>query len=145
MENLRILNSKEKKQIVDRIKKHFSIKKLDLDFAFFRNSENKIFLLNNEVKKINFDKLRINSLGLYFGAFGNGFRLSIEGSQLIGSKAEDNIVELEDDKEWLEGNDIKVEGEDGLKIVKCGNDFLGTGQLKNGVLINYLPKERRIK
>ncbi|MBS3156457.1 hypothetical protein J4413_04495 [Candidatus Woesearchaeota archaeon] len=145
MENLKILNSKEKKQILDRIKKHFGIKELDLDYAFFRNSENKIFLLNKDVKKVDFDKLRVNSLGVYFGAFDNGFRLSIEGSQLIGDKAEDNVITLEDDTSWLEGNDINVEGKDGLKMVKCGNDFLGTGQLKNGSLINYISKGRRIK
>ena len=145
MENLKILNSKEKKQIIERIKKHFGIKELDLDYAFFRNNENKIFLLNKDVKKVDFDKLRVNSLGVYFGAFDNGFRLSIEGTQLIGNNAEDNVITLEDDTKWLEGNDINAEGEDGLKIVKCGNDFLGTGQLKNGTLINYISKERRIK
>ncbi|MBI4159499.1 hypothetical protein HY500_04570 [Candidatus Woesearchaeota archaeon] len=145
MENLKILNSKEKKQILDRVKKHFGIKGLDLDYAFFRNNENKVFLLNKDVKKVEFDKLRINSLGVYFGAFDNNFRLSIEGAQMIGNKATKNIIEIEDPKAWLEGNNIKTEGENGLKIVKSGKDCLGTGQLKDGVLINYIPKERRTK
>ena len=145
MESLKILNSKEKKHIIARVKKQFGIKELDLDYAFFINNENKIFLLNKDVKKIDFDKLRVNSLGVYFGAFDNNFRLSIEGAQLIGDKATNNVINLEDDTEWLEGNDVSADGEDGLKIVKCGTDFLGTGQLKNGVLINYIPKERRIK
>lgn len=84
-------------------------------------------------------------MGVYFGAFGNNFRLSIEGSQLIGDKASKNVVELEDDTKWLDGNDINVNEENGLKIVRCRKDYLGTGQLKDGILINYISKERRTK
>ena len=102
-------------------------------------------MLNNEVSKLNLDKLRINSLGVYFGVFENNFRLSIEGSQLIGDKITKSIIELEDPTKWLEGNNVNADGENGLKIVKSGKDYLGTGQLKDGVLINYIPKERRIK
>lgn len=145
MENLKILNSKEKKAIINKLKEHFGIKELNLDYVFFKSNEGKIFLLNNEVSKLNLDKLRINSLGVYFGVFENNFRLSIEGSQLIGDKITKNIIELEDSTKWLEGNNVNVESENGLKIVKSGRDYLGTGQLKDGVLINYIPKERRTK
>ena len=145
MENLEILNSKEKKAIISKLKEHFGIKELSLDYAFFKSNEGKIFLLNNEVSKLNLDKLRINSLGVYFGVFENNFRLSIEGSQLIGDKITKSIIELEDPTKWLEGNNVNADGENGLKIVKSGKDYLGTGQLKDGVLINYIPKERRIK
>ena len=145
MQSLKILNSKEKKLILNKLKEHFGIKELDLDYVFFKSNEGKIFLLNNGISKLELDKLRVNSLGVYFGVFENNFRLSIEGSQLIGNKAGKNIVELEDPTKWLEGNDINVEEENGLKIVKSGKDYLGTGQLKDGILINYIPKERRTK
>lgn len=145
MQSLKILNSKEKKLILNKLKEHFGIKELDLDYVFFKSNEGKIFLLNNGISKLELDKLRVNSLGVYFGVFENNFRLSIEGSQLIGNKAGKNIVELEDPTKWLEGNDINVEEENGLKIVKSGKDYLGTGQLKDGILINYISKERRTK
>jgi len=145
MQSLKILNSKEKNIIFNKLKEHFGIKELRLDYVFFKNNEGKIFLLNNDVSKLDLDKLKINSLGVYFGVFENSFRLSIEGTQLVGDRASKNIIELEDPTKWLEGNDVNIESDNGLKIVKSGRDFLGTGQLKNGVLINYIPKERRIK
>jgi len=145
MNNLRILNSKEKKKIIEQVKNHFGIENLELDYIFLMSDERKVYLVSEDAARVELDMLRVNSLGLYFGAFEDNFRLSIEGSQLIGSKTKKNVVELNDDTKWLEGNDIEVSGENGLKIVKCKNDFLGTGQLKNGTLINYVSKERRIK
>ncbi len=145
MNNLRILNSKEKKKIIEQVKNHFGIENLELDYIFLMSDERKVYLVSEDAARVELDMLRVNSLGLYFGAFEDNFRLSIEGAQLIGRKAKKNVVELNDDTKWLEGNDIEVSGENGLKIVKCKNDFLGTGQLKNGTLINYVSKERRIK
>jgi|SRR3989338_555239 len=145
MNNLRILNSKEKKKIIEQVKNYFGIENLELDYIFLMSDERKVYLVSEDAARVELDMLRVNSLGLYFGAFEDNFRLSIEGSQLIGSKTKKNVVELNDDTKWLEGNDIEVSGENGLKIVKCKNDFLGTGQLKNGTLINYVSKERRIK
>ena len=145
MNNLRILNSKEKKKIIEQVKNYFGIENLELDYIFLMSDERKVYLVSEDAARVELDMLRVNSLGLYFGAFEDNFRLSIEGAQLIGRKAKKNVVELKDDTKWLEGNDIEVSGENGLKIVKCKNDFLGTGQLKNGTLINYVSKERRIK
>ena len=145
MNNLRILNSKEKKKIIEQVKNYFGIENLELDYIFLMSDERKVYLVSEDAARVELDMLRVNSLGLYFGAFEDNFRLSIEWAQLIGRKAKKNVVELNDDTKWLEGNDIEVSGENGLKIVKCKNDFLGTGQLKNGTLINYVSKERRIK
>ena len=74
-------------------------------------------------------------------------RLSIEGSQLIGKAAKKNVVEISDCqvKKWLFGNDIEIGTAcEGFVIVRNKNDFLGTGKIKDGVLLNFIPKTRRI-
>ena len=107
MNNLRILNSKEKKKIIEQVKNYFGIENLELDYIFLMSDERKVYLVSEDAARVELDMLRVNSLGLYFGAFEDNFRLSIEGAQLIGRKAKKNVVELKDDTKWLEGNDIK--------------------------------------
>lgn len=147
MQKLDILNSKQRKELAQILNKQFGCK-FEFDYEVFVNRHNKIFLLNKDIKKINMDDLRINSLGLYFGHIydNNEFRLSIEGSQIIGKIAKKNVLKLNDEQAdlWMEGQDTKVETDvEGFVIIKNKGDFLGCGKLKNKKLLNYVPKERR--
>ena len=144
---MEILNSREKKKLSKLIKNQFGCT-FKIDFEVFRNQKNKIFILNKAVSKVNFDELRINSLGLYFGEINNNeLRLSIEGSQIFGKKATKNVLELDDElaKKWMSGEDIRVNTDlGGFVIIKNNNDFLGCGRVVDNKLLNYVPKERRI-
>ena len=92
---LKILNNKEKKKVIDVIKEQYNINKLDLDYIFLKNNDNKVFILSKDFSKINIDNIRVNSFGLYFAKIHpNGVRLSIEGSQLIGEYANKNILDI---------------------------------------------------
>ncbi|MBS3072265.1 hypothetical protein J4477_00320, partial [Candidatus Pacearchaeota archaeon] len=75
----------------------------------------------------------------------DGLRLSIEGSQLI--KAKKNIVQLtkSQSENWMKGDDIEIDGNSGYVIVQQKNDILGCGNLRNNILRNMIPKERRLK
>jgi len=145
---LKILNRKKVKEILALIKKQW-----DADFrtelAFLMNTQNKIFLANKEVFNLDLEKLRINSIGLYFGELKNNeLRLSIEGSQIIGKSAKRNFVELDDKQamQWLKGEDIDTKGNyKGFVILKHKNDFLGTGKYKDGKVLNFVSKARRFK
>ncbi|MFA4647399.1 hypothetical protein P8X24_09155 [Pyrococcus kukulkanii] len=86
--------------------------------------------------------------GVYFGKIeADGIRLTIEGAFIIGPKATKNVIEVDDEKAkaWLRGEDIKVD-EEGNRwvILKWRNYWLGGGKLINGVVKNYVPKERRL-
>ena len=86
--------------------------------------------------------------GVYFGRLEkDGLRLSIEGTQLIGKKAKNKVIEIDYEKaiKWMKGEDIKVESEAyGYVILKWKNYYLGCGKLKDGTIINFVPKDRRI-
>lgn len=145
MQTLNAMNSREIKQVRLMIEEQFGVKPA-FDTAFFKNSEDKIFLMSKSFAEIDPQKLRINSMGLYFGKLENaGLRLSIEGSQLVNPQK--NVVEIskDDAHKWMLGDELKVDDKlQGYAAVKCDDDILGCGFCKNGKLINYVPKGRRL-
>ena len=146
MPQLQILNSKEKKEILKLIENQWAAK-LKLNCALLKNNKNRVFIINKDISKIELEKLRINSIGMYFCDLEHGIRLSIEGSQIIGPKAAKNIVEIDEGqvKQWFQGEDLEINGNfDGFVIIKHNNDFLGSGKFKDGKVLNYVGKSRRI-
>jgi len=148
MQNMKILNKKEIKNILSALEKQFN-SKAELDYAFLMNERDKIYLANKEIFDFNIDKLRISSFGFYFAQFrDNEIRLSIEGSQLIGPSSTKNIVELNDKeaREWLKGYDLdKTTDNQSFVLIKNNNDFLGCGKQIKDRIMNYVPKNRRIR
>ena len=147
MPQLKILNSKEIKEILKLIEDQWGAK-LDLNYAFLKNKKDRIFIINKDISKIDLEKLRVNSIGMYFCEIDRkGIRLSIEGSQIVGPKATKNIAEIneEQEKQWFKGQDLDIDGDRfGFVLVKHNNDFLGTGKFKENKILNYVSKSRRI-
>lgn len=148
MKNYRILNKKDIKEILSLIKSQWDAE-VELDYGFLQDREEKIYLINRQFAEIPLDKLRINKIGLYFGQVVRGeLRLSIEGSQIIGPEAKKNVLEIneEETREWLNGNDLETtEHLSGFMILKHEKDFFGTGKFKEGKILNFIPKGRRLK
>ena len=146
---IKIFNSREKKKLLEELSTTYGIKQLNMDDIFLETPKGRIYITNRDIEKLPSQKLRINSLGLYFAMRDRiGLRLSVEGSQIIGKQATKNILELTDAQAngWFSGKDIQIESElKGFVLVKHKQDFLGCGNLTNGILHNYLGKERRIK
>lgn len=120
-----------------------------LDYQFLSNDSGKIWIVNKDVAEIDLESVRLNSIGLYFGELVRGeLRLSIEGSQIIGPCASKNVIGLDSGQanSWLMGEDVSIDTEgQGFMIVRSGNDYMGTGKTKDGRLLNYVPKIRRLK
>ncbi len=142
-----LLSKKEIKKTIKQIQKQFGIKKLDLDYLFFKNNDNKFFIISKKLSDIDQLKFRINNLGLYIAKIEPfGIRLTVEGSQLIGSKATKNVLETDNYKEWMEGNDLIIDKKfKGFVIIKNNKDYFGSGFYKNNKILNFIPKSRRIR
>jgi len=146
MRQFTVLNSREAKKILALIKIQW-----DADFktehSFLLNKQD-LYLITREIAGLDFEKLRINSPGLYFGEIKNdSIRLSIEGSQLVGKLASKNIIDLDDEeaKQWLSGATLdKQSGCRGYVLIRHNDDFMGTGCAKDGKILNFVPKGRRI-
>jgi len=145
----KILNSKEIKRILNWLKEHYGIKELKINKAFLQNPKGKIYLISKDISELETKNLRLNLIGMYFAKQEKeNIRLSIEGSQIIGPKATKNIAELNNKQvdEWTRGQDIEFEENlEGFVIIKHENDFYGVGAYKEGKILNYVPKDRRIK
>ena len=148
-ENYSFMGSRELKEFFRLIEKQYG--KVPEHFeklAFIRGKEN-IYTITKDVGMIDMKNLRINSIGLYIAEVKNGqLRLSIEGAQLIGPTATKNVCELSEEqlKEWFKGNDLKMEGTyEGFVILKNGTDYVGSGKYKEGLIMNFVPKARRLQ
>lgn len=148
MQQLKILNKREVKKIIEIIKKQWEAD-VKLDYCFLMNNKDKIFIVNRDISKIDFSKIRVNSLGLYFGEMKDGnLRLSIEGSQLIGEYAKKNVLELDDHElnSWVKGQDFNINiNLKGFVLIKNKESFYGTGKINNNKLWNFVPKARRLR
>jgi len=151
MMNIKPLNRKETNKILEQLGNEYGLDAAGIlidNYTFFLSEKNKIYIIDNKIKELPLDNLKINSLGLYICELNRDrIRLSIEGSQIIGRNATKNMYEVDDAtaRLWLKGNDIECNIEfDGFVIVKCKSDFMGSGKYSGGKLFNYIPKIRRI-
>lgn len=143
---LKLFSNKEKKLLLKQLREQFDFSG-KLDYSFFINQDKKIFIFNRDAE-IDFSKIRVNSLGFYFANIENSIRLTIEGSQLIGPCSKKNILDVDEFQlqDWIHGNDIETDKKfEGFVLIKNKNDFYGTGKYKEGKVINFVPKERRLK
>lgn len=146
--SLKILSSKDKKLLLALIKKQWGAE-FKPELVFFRNDKDKLYAVHKDIAKIDLSGARINTVGMYFGEQKKGeLRLSIEGSQLIGPIAKQNVLELDDQEtlDWLRGEDLQKEGDwSGFIIVKHKDDFMGTGKYtQDKRILNFVPKARRL-
>jgi NOL1/NOP2/fmu family ribosome biogenesis protein len=142
-----ILNKKEKEGIVSVLNEQFGVSSIG-DFILIKSGKGKLWLTNREVLKTDFSKMRVETIGFRFGKIENdGIRLSIEGSQLVGKKATKNVVEINNEQlfMWLRGFDLDIPCESKYVLLKHGNDFIGCGKKKSDGILNFIPKERRIR
>lgn len=146
MQKLKVLNSKEKKEIIRAIESRFGEFNVE-GLIFFINPERKVYVMSSAYASIDISRLNVNNYGLYIGKEEvDGFRLSIEGAQL--ANPEKNVIEVSKDQvsSWMRGESIEVESDldNGYVVLKSGKDIIGCGKLKGSTVLNSVPKERRI-
>lgn len=147
----KILNSRETKELVGAIREQWGS---DLSgflsgYGLLEGKDGDIFIISRAIEQLDLESLNVESLGLYFGQMRNGeLRLSIEGSQVVGKAATKNIIGVDDGefRQWLSGSDLEKDyrGCSGYVIIKHGSDFIACGKCKDGRILNYVPKARRV-
>ena len=74
-----------------------------------------------------------------------GLRLSIEGAQMLDIRKNIIPVNKAQAELWMTGGDIPLSGHsEGFVILQQNKDILGCGMLKNDLIRNMVPKERRL-
>ena len=147
---MKLLTSKDKKEIVEQLNKQYGIKKIPFTLIRFGNEKIRIFSGNLVKEEIFiFDKeLRIENAGLYIAKQeSDGIRLTFDSLSIFKDQITKNILEInnQDAQEWLKGNDLSIKAEKGFKILKNNNEFIGCVKSIGEKITNFVPKERRIK
>ena len=147
--NGKFLKTKEVKKVLELLEKQWGFAE-KLDYIWFLSNKRNLYIVNKEFSQVDVSKLRISSFGMYFAemTLKGDLRLSIEGAQRVGVHATKHVLELDDEKvkQWMYGNDVAVAADlQGFYILKHDNYFIGCGSCKNGNLVNFVPKNRRIK
>ena len=77
----------------------------------------------------------------------DGIRLSHDAVTLLSDKITKNIIEITDEqaKEWMKGKDLEIKMENKYLILRNKNLLLGCGKSTGEKIINFVPKERRVK
>ena len=77
-----------------------------------------------------------------------GLRLSLDATQILKDQIKENIVSLDEEQtlSWFKGNNVEISEEKGMHVIKSKKgDFLGCGFSDSKKIVNYVPKERRIR
>lgn len=154
MQHLTILNTRDVKEIKEQLEQQFSYS-LQEDYAYLKSeNHDRIFIVNKDVAKIDFSKLRVDKMGLYFAELSkNRVRLSKEGAQLLvlearkNKKKVKNIINLnnEEIESYFQGLDLEKDlgAENRLILLQYKKDILGCAQYKDKRILNFLPKIHR--
>tara|TARA_Y100000310_G_C20374460_1_gene665073 strand:+ start:306 stop:755 length:450 start_codon:yes stop_codon:yes gene_type:complete len=144
MQDLKALNSREKKEIYKLLESQFGHTE-KFNVIFLKNNKSKIFFLSNDFLNLDVTNLRVNNKAMYFAKMErDGLRMNIEGAQML--KATKNVIDLnkEEAHAWMLGDDIPHEGNQGYVLLRYKKDILGCGILKNNNIRNMVAKERRL-
>jgi NOL1/NOP2/fmu family ribosome biogenesis protein len=138
------------KEVEELIKENYGSEISLESFNVFIRKDQKVFLAS---KGLPVSLIEKSDYLLHFGTIKRNrkIQLSVEGSQLVGKTAKKNIVILDEENvsKFVEGLYAKpkelVDCSIGnFVLVKHGNDFFGSGVLREGYIEGYIPKERRI-
>ena len=160
----RFIFKTEKKEIIKKLE-YYGI--TELPFLLVTSGKEKVrgytgILSTDEI--IELDKcVNMEIIGLYlFHNYADSIRLSMDAINLLKDQITKNILELNEKqaKEWFAGQDILLSKEEkeqlkkeleqkketnGFKVIKIAGDLVGMAKITDDRIINYTPKERRIR
>ncbi|MBS3116206.1 hypothetical protein J4421_01280 [Candidatus Woesearchaeota archaeon] len=149
----KILNKKEIKKIKEALICQFGYF-WEEDYVYLLNENDRLFIINKDLAKIELQKVHIDRIGLYVAEVKKEqLRLSKEGSLLLVTEARKkkkkirNIIDLtkEEVKSYFQGNDLEKDlgTESKFMLLQYQKNVLGCAKYKEGKIINFLPKIHR--
>lgn len=154
MQIAKILGKRDTAQLEQLLHRHYGCR-VDLSrYRVFITRENRLWIASKEVDVPRFrDMKRCYRIGIYFGKLkrNNKIKLTIEGALMVGRTATRNVVMVDEEGavEYMQGHDVHrfqpVDAElHNFVLVKCGEDTLGCGILREGYVENLVSKARRM-
>lgn len=143
-------DSKKRKKLLAELNEKFGVN--EIPSVLFETGKEKIRGFSGD---LNIDEIylldriaNVEFLGLYLFRNDLSFiRLGFDGALLFKEQISNNIIEITDEQleNWMKGHNLDLVVAKGIYIVKNGEDFFGCGVSDGKHLINFVPKERRIR
>lgn len=160
MPKLTFLYSNEKKKLIEKLG-YYGI--TELPYLLVESGKEKIRgysgnLSIEEIQELN-NEIGLELIGMYlFNEYDENVRLSFDAVQALKHQITKNILQLDEKQaeEFMKGRDILLSKEEiqkfesasetkGFKVIKNKGNILGIGKLVEGRIVNYMPKERRLR
>lgn len=160
---IEIFKKKEKEQFNQFIEDKYGF---ELKGQIIKQSTNKLRIFTGNLSEHELSILtgtvRVETAGLYLATWDTtnevkkeeSIRFSFDAS-FLGKEATKNFLDLNDEqvKQWFRGEDIDLEGQYPTEsqdsqtyiLLKYKNEMVGCGKLTQNKILNFVPKERRIK
>ena len=148
--NAKFLGSKDKKHYFEKLNSQFGVEKLP--WMLIETGKEKVRAFSGDMTREDVMKIaavaNIELIGMYlFKEELGGMRFGFDGAMMVSDKINKNVIEINDEQanDWLQGKNLGIKLEKGVYAVKHADDFLGCGMSDGQVLINFVPKERRMR
>jgi NOL1/NOP2/fmu family ribosome biogenesis protein len=147
---MEIIHSSEKKQILKQLNEQFGIEQVPQALLKFGKEKIRMYsgnLTADELKVLD-NTLRIENIGLYFIKKENELlRINLDALTVLNNQIKKNILDINDEqtKQWFMGQDLEIKSDNAYKILRNNNQFIGCGKSTGDRIVNFMPKERRIK
>ena len=144
---MKFLNSKERKEFFRELEEEYGYGG-SKDYVIAEGGKGKYYIISRDVDKILFEEMGMKQGGLYVAArMKDGLRLTMDGAMMLGPSCKKERVKLTSNEKdaWMNGENVVYRGEEhGYVIVAWKEDILGCGKIMERIVLNYVPKERRI-
>jgi len=144
-------DSKRRKKLIEQLNERFGI--TEIPTILFETGKEKIRGFTGD---LTIDELydladiaHVEFLGLYlFKPEGErSIRVGFDGALLLKKQISKSIIDINDEQlaVWMCGDNLPFVLDKGMYIVRHGYDFFGCAISDGEKLINFVPKERRIR
>jgi NOL1/NOP2/fmu family ribosome biogenesis protein len=146
---IHFITSAHKKKLIKQLENQFGITKLP--YLLTESGKEKIrafsgHLSKEEISELN-HTLNIELFGLYILRQEHNIRLSLDGTHLLNNQLTKNKIQLTDQQalQYLKGQNLEIKKPSGTYVIEHSGLLLGCAKSNSEVLLNHLPKDRRLK
>jgi NOL1/NOP2/fmu family ribosome biogenesis protein len=149
--NIEIYDSKKRKKFIEQLSERFGITEIPKMIFLTGRERLRGFTGDLDINEIYLlDRItNLEFLGMYLFKPDEerSVRLGFDASIIFSEQISKNVILLDElqFKEWIRGNNLNIKLAKGMYVVRYGDDFLGCGVSDSEKLINFVPKERRLR
>jgi NOL1/NOP2/fmu family ribosome biogenesis protein len=148
--DMKFIKSGEKKNIVNELNVQFGIDKLS--YVLVETGKQKIrgfsgSMTRDEIVELS-EIANVEIVGIYLMKNEKGgMRLGLDGSMILSNKIKKSVIEIkcEEMELWINGKNLEIVKDSGIYVVKFKEDYLGSGISDGKKILNFVPKERRVR